>query len=229
MKENSLDKIIDYLRVLTIESFTYNRYQYNLPKELKLSPTFFRDYRCPEGCGWCCPRFTLDYFQCDISEFTNRYSHYSSFLEEIKIKVNGVAKRYWSITQKDRRENTCRFLTHPGRRCSIHEANPVSCQVEPIKFIVHNGIGYIQKKPFSRGWVIRNGSKAKCIFSQPSLSAIDNDIGILSHLDDVANNFGITTYLPNVIQILQDVKISGLIPKKQITIRNINDNTNLLF
>jgi hypothetical protein len=57
---DTMDKIVNYLSAVSTESICYKGKQYN-PKPLFVSKGIIQGYTCPENCGGCCPRFSLDY------------------------------------------------------------------------------------------------------------------------------------------------------------------------
>lgn len=58
---DNMDKIVSvYFAGVTNVSFSYKKTLY-MPKPLKVSPLLLRGVLCPEGCGGCCARFSLDY------------------------------------------------------------------------------------------------------------------------------------------------------------------------
>ena len=216
---NSLKKVVGYFQVISKKPFTYEGKLYEPPAHLYISNLFFRGFKCPEKCGWCCPRFSLDYFKYNLEDFFKLYPKKAKLLEKQETKFNGKIYKYWSITQKGRKENFCQFLTEPERRCSIHKANPFYCRVEPIKIFCVNNTGWIMKKKFSRGWLERRGTKALCQFFPFDMKELKKDIDLFIELKHIALEFGIETYCDNIISLLKDCLEIEKAPDRRVRIK----------
>lgn len=217
---NSFDKLIGYFSIITKKPFTYNGKLFEPPKTLYISPLFFRDYECPSGCGWCCPRFSLDYFKMDLPTLSSFYPDTARLLEEQVVTINGKEYHYQSITQKARKDNYCLFLElERDRRCMIHNANPLSCRIEPIKIYKVKNSGWVTKKCFSRGWVVRYGSCARCRFKDFDHIALSQDIKLILELGKVAEEFDIRTYAKEIAGLLLGYLEEGEVPRSKILVK----------
>jgi Fe-S-cluster containining protein len=202
---NSLDKIKDYLQRLEV-----GRY------DVYLSPIFFRSLSCPEKCGACCLKFSLDYITAEAQKllwksYPDVYREYFKFR-----KYNNHL--ILSDLQEDNIGMHCQFLDENGR-CEIHNANPLSCRIEPIKFkLVRNRV-YIGKQFFGRAWAMTRVDGEKgclCSFEDYNETQYKNDLKVLQELNDAADFFGTETILPQFINLLEklgpDVKLKNKIP-----------------
>lgn len=191
---DSTDKIIGYIKA------TQN-------DELILSPLFFRDYTCPSGCGGCCPKFSLDYFEGERWElFKKTYPQHLHLFEERKV---GKATVY-SYMQKDNPDSKCKFLRKEDGRCNIHKANPFSCEFELNKFLVRENKTYLINKLFGRGWNMMrvDGLRgALCEMKPFNLEKYLRDVELLQELNDIANQMGFkVSLLEKVINFLKTQK-----------------------
>ena len=200
---DSCGKITQYLHRL--ESGRYNIY---------LSPTFFRSLICPENCGACCPKFSLDYIL--EKKQKNLYESYpKSYQNHFKFR-----KYNDCLVLSDMQENNpgthCQFLDEKAR-CKIHLASPLSCRIELIKFRKVKDRVYIGKQFFGRAWAMTriDGEKGcLCEFKDYNEEQHKNDIQVLQDLNDVADVFRIETVLPQVIDLLEELGPEAKLKKK---------------
>lgn len=87
------------------------------PLPLIVSPLIFRGFTCPEGCGACCGKATLDYIPGEPrpQEATERI-----------ISVNGKQFILYSDLQTDHSNYFCRHLDSSAR-CGAYSVRPFSC------------------------------------------------------------------------------------------------------
>lgn len=88
------------------------------PQPLVVSPNVFRGFTCPEGCGACCGRATLDYIPGEPKP---------EFTEERMIEVNGRQIKIYSDMQMDNNNFFCRHLSDNTARCETYATRPFSC------------------------------------------------------------------------------------------------------
>lgn len=186
---DSVEKIKGYLK--------------NASAEVTLSRLFFRDFSCPAGCGGCCLKFSLDYFEGERwEEFKRLYPEQVSRFK--KRKVDGVT--VWTDWQKDNDTRWCRNLNLKDGRCGIHKSNPFSCEFELIKLMDKTGKTTLIKKLFGRGWnLLRiDGERgAKCEMLPFNKEKIDRDIVLLEELSGYADKFQIKTKLKRIVEFLR--------------------------
>lgn len=187
---DSTNKIFGYLK--------------NAQKTVVLSKLFFRDYTCPESCGGCCPKFSLDFFEGERWEiFKKEYPDKVAFFK--KREIAGV--NVYSYLQDDNETRWCRFLDLSIGRCSIHKSNPFSCEFELIKFITRGeNQSILIKKLFGRGWnllTVTGKRGGVCKMTAFNFQKLKRDIELLKELNEIGNKFQMTTKLPKIIKFLE--------------------------
>lgn len=118
------------------------------PKPLIVSSDIFRGTACPEMCGACCVRGTLDFLPGDPRppEATQRF-----------VEVNGKQIEIWSDMQDDNEERWCRHLNLANGRCGIHseEYYPWLCDFALINVKHFKEKYWIGTTKFARTWNFR--------------------------------------------------------------------------
>lgn len=196
---DSIDKIVmSYFRVVTTETLRYKKFVFE-PKPLRVSEGIFRGYTCPEGCGGCCPRFSLDYLPTEDFppgvELTPR-----------DISINGRMVRVWSDLQVDHTSHHCRNLNHENGRCRIHGRQPFSCDFELIRTSISEDDGKpngLNTRLFGRGWAmlrVDGGRGAKCTITPPDRASVADCVRKLQRLKQWADHFQIRTCLDRIIE-----------------------------
>jgi len=222
----STEKMLQILSVFSKDSFTYQvlgKKQQNFfpPKFLYISPMLFRSYRCLEKCGWCCcgqgTPFSLDYYPFNFDKFKKDYPDHVNLFVEKTVFVNGEKKLFYSYDQLPAFNNQCNFLNLDDRRCNIHDENPFSCRWEILKGIKRGKSGYLTKQMFGRGWVVRNGNRALCELGPFDKKQFQEDLNIIREFQDFACYFGIETWFPKIVKILEELKLDDL-PKEKIPV-----------
>jgi hypothetical protein len=169
------------------------------------------------NCGWCCPRFSLDYFEDSVS-FREKYPGEADKLQQISVEINGKPGIYYSIPQRELRGNNCGYLDMESRICKIHDSSPYTCRKELLKIFCVEDRGFIMKKPYGHGWIIRNGVPAMCVAKPFNPKALVKDIGIILELGRIGDRFGIETYCNHIARILDKILESGRIPNRSIVV-----------
>lgn len=195
---DSLNKIIGtYFACVTAEPFEYKNKMY-FPKTLRVSPGIFRGYTCPEGCGGCCPRFSLDYLP-------EEPKPESPFIKERLIRFNGREVPIFSDLQDDHAAHHCRNLEQSNGRCRIHGVHPFSCDFELTRFMEFadarrpNGL---TTKLYGRGWALLrvDGERgAKCEITPANAASTADLVRKLRRLELWCSHFGLSTKLPQLI------------------------------
>lgn len=195
MLQDSLDKIIGtYFAGITRSSFTYKDRVYP-PQNLLVSHLLFRGYTCPENCGGCCPRFSLDYL-------TSEYCP----MPQVKLRevdFNGSKIPIISDMQLDHQDHHCKNLTKSNGRCGIHGNQPFSCDFELCRFLTFNDRNVLTSKLFGRGWAFLrtdNERGALCEMLPVTKETIDEVIRKLIRLKQWAEYFGVDHCLDAIIQ-----------------------------
>lgn len=140
---NSIDKIVGgYLGSLCRQSFTFNE-QYFSPMPVVVSPLLLRGFTCPESCGGCCGKFTLDWLP-------HEYPSAKSVIRTIN--VNGADFRVFTDSQRDNSCRQCRHLHRQSGRCKIYAHRPFTCDFELIRVLRYPEKIVLTQKLYGRGW-----------------------------------------------------------------------------
>ena len=195
---DSVDKIVTYFEMITKKPFTYKGKEY-FPKLLRVSPDIARGLVCPEGCGGCCSRFSLDFLLseerppgCKVREVT----------------VNGVERPVMSMLQKEGGHH-CRFLNLDSGRCGVHGRHPFTCDFELIrfaKFADPASTNKVTSRLYGRGWQLLrvDGERgAMCEMVPPTKESRKDAIRKLKRLQRWAFEFGIDSKVPEIIKWLK--------------------------
>ena len=110
-------------------------------------------------------------------------------------------------------------------RCAIHQANPLSCELELIKLTKIKGQHTLTKRLFGRGRGFmrvdgERGAKCKMIPFDPQ--KIKRDIYLIEEMIELAQRLKVETKLVNVVRFLErhlDKLKNGMIPQKNINFK----------
>lgn len=219
---DSIDKIVkSYFAVVTKCDFTYKGKKYNA-KPLRISPLLLRKVHCFEGCGGCCPVFSLDYLPFE--------THPEGCSKRI-ITFNNKNIEVISDKQILNKNHHCSHLDMEVGRCGIHVNNPFTCDFELIRtgvFADINTPNIIGQRLFGRGWnMLRIDGKrgALCTISGPgdandALNIRNEIIRKLQRLDKWCVHFGIKSHTSDIIKIISN----NLLKNQIITLTNIKPN-----
>ena len=190
---DSVDKVISvYLASVCAERFSYKGIEY-FPKTIVVSPKLFRGFTCPNKCGGCCPKFTLDYLPQEKSA-TNLLLR--------NIVVSDAEFELYSDLQMDNKDRHCRFLGKKTGRCDIYLERPFSCDFELIRFISYQDKVILTQKLYGRGWAMRRVDGrvgALCTMLPATAYTVKEVRRKLVRLREWANHFGVKTRLDDVI------------------------------
>ena len=190
-KRDTLDKIVEsYFATLTAERFWYKGKEY-LPRDVYVSPGIVRDYTCPEGCGGCCPRFSLDYIATDSLPIGEKHPLTSRMIE-----FNGRHVEVWSDMQTDHHNPKCRNLNLNNGRCGIHGFQPFSCDFELLRSVMSKDSprAMFTQKLYGRGWAMMrvDGKRGALCEMLPSDAAAIADVDRrLARLELWMTHFGL--------------------------------------
>jgi Fe-S-cluster containining protein len=196
---NSIEKIIKwYFAGITKTEFVWKNITV-VPKPLKLYPSLAYEHVCPENCGACCGKFSLDYIngERDLTGLQERIIHF-----------NGQQIRIWRDEQCG--GERCKYLRMENGRCDIHGAHPFSCDFECLRFEVGQVSNYnkLEQSHYGRTWQLTqvDGTKnVKCEFLPVSTEGAQETIRKLRKLEKWANHFHLTnTYIPEIISYLEN-------------------------
>lgn len=145
---DSVDKVIlSYFHAITRDVFHFKGKIYE-PKDLIVSPLIFRGFTCPEHCGGCCPRFTLDYLPSEDKPYDLK----ERWISFTTVKNGSHSIKIYSDEQTDHNNHHCRNLRHSDGRCGIHGKQPFSCDFELIRAIHYQDKTILTQRLFGRGW-----------------------------------------------------------------------------
>jgi hypothetical protein len=191
---DSMDKIITrYFSTVTNEEFVYKKQTYT-PKLLIVSPLLFRGFICPEKCGACCPRFSLDYLP---------FEDKPKQAQERIVNFNRKNYTVFSDLQVDHNNYHCRNLNMNTGRCKIHTHNPFSCDFELIRPLLSDVNNALMTRMFGKGWNMKkidNCRGALCKLTPATKESINNVIRKLKRLEKWCNYFGIDNKCESIIK-----------------------------
>lgn len=195
---DSVDKIVTiYFGSLCAEAFTYKGTVFN-PAPLVVSPLLLRGFTCPEQCGGCCPRFSLDYLPSERCP---------PGLSARTIRIDDREVRIYSDLQDDHRRHFCRHLKPDDGRCRIYRMRPFSCDFELIRFVRRDTGTVLTQKLFGRGWAmvrVDGGRGARCEMLPPSPDATAEVMRKLNRLEQWAEHFGVRVHTHTILAWIQD-------------------------
>lgn len=190
---DSIDKIVrGYLGSLSRQSFSFHE-QHFTPMPVVVSPLLFRGFTCPESCGGCCGKFTLDWLP-------HEYPSAKSILRTIN--VNGADFRVFTDSQRDNSCRQCRHLHRQSGRCKIYAHRPFTCDFELIRVLHYPEKVVLTQKLYGRGWAmtrVTGEHGAACQMQPADAASIAEVERKLLRLNEWAEHFGVTTCLAAVI------------------------------
>lgn len=188
-ERDSLDKIVtSYFATLTAEPFTWRGKDYQ-PRTVWVSPGIVRGFTCPEGCGGCCPRFSLDYIAPDGVPVGHP-------LTMRVVEFNGRQVEVWSDMQTDHDNPKCRNLNFDNGRCGIHGSQPFSCDFELLRSVMSKDSprAMFTQKLFGRGWAmmrVDGERRALCEMTPADEATMADVVRRLSRLELWMAHFGL--------------------------------------
>jgi len=191
---NSLDKIVySYFAAVTREAFEY-RSKTIQPRPLYVSPNIFRGFVCPEKCGGCCPRFSLEYIPSEL---------HPSTAFQYEISVNGNARPLFHDPQTDHSNHHCRFLEREKGRCLIYQRRPFHCDFELIRVFISSKQNRLSQQLFGRKWQllrIDNVRGALCHMTPVDDNTVAEVVRKLKRLKEWTDHFQLQTWLPEILE-----------------------------
>lgn len=209
---DSVDKVVmTYFSCMTNVPFTYKGITYE-PRELRVSPMLLRDFTCPEGCGGCCPRFSLDYLPGEAMPHNTK---------ERVVEFDGRGIVLYSDMQNDHNSVKCRNLNWENGRCGIYTHRPFSCDFELIRFLVSGDPSkrknQLTQKLFGRGWNmlrVDHERGALCEMTPVTNASIAEVKRKLNRLKSWTEYFGLVD--TKVQSVLNWIEIETLVPGNTI-------------
>lgn len=196
---DSIDKIAHYFEMVTTAPFSYKG-KIHYPKPLQVSPRITRGLLCPEKCGGCCPRFSLDYISNERHPLSARPR---------QIVINDTQKTIMSDLQLNNTTAHCRYLNMMTGRCSIHGKHPFTCDFELIRFAKYASLkspNKVTTRLYGRGRQllrIDNKRGALCKITPPTDRSREDTIRKFKRLEYWADEFGMSTKIKEIIYWLE--------------------------
>lgn len=219
--DQSVFYILDYLGRLTKAPLAVKvgrkEKLYNLPKQVIISPQFFRGASC-QRCATCCKRgIDLIYTTMDIQVIDDVLSgklspelpynldsvrRLRAGLQRFEIDILGKAKPIWIYPMPAAKR--CDFLSQQDGVwiCPIHAVKPVNCMLPHIYvgFSAINQVTRLTKRPFGSRWI----KDCKSVFGQFDAKELETwDLQVLRQLQRNAADLGISTFLPEITDYLE--------------------------
>lgn len=199
------------------------------PSKVTIRPSFFLKDSC-NMCGKCCPNettaWTAEGYTRLISEPASTFVRFGlnpsvkdailAGVVQTEIDVNGKLVPIWvhpadsrkdakRLSWLDRAEVArCHWLFEVAgtHRCSIHPVRSITCGLPHVRFIYtaktnHTTIGTSQ---FGRNFRL----KCPIEFKEVDEQSTQTKIMWLKRLNDCANDFGVPTFLPEIIDYLDN-------------------------
>lgn len=191
---DSIDKIVTvYFANLTKAQFTYKGVVYT-PRAIRVSPLIFRDFNCPQKCGGCCPKFTLDYLPTETTPYELPFR---------LVEVDGRRLRIRTDHQEHNGDHHCVNLDRDSGRCKIHGVHPFACDFELLRFVDRGETVHFSQQLFGRGWAmlrVDGGRGSLCSMAAPTDRTVPEILRKLERLQRWSDHFGIETWTPEIMR-----------------------------
>lgn len=231
---NNLDKILQYLTtVMSKPAIVDGEEVYKPIEHIKLSSSFFLKDGC-SSCGCCCvPESNLytdseyirlmDITREEVEAYGLDFSYIEKLRDGIHIEEHNIDgslvntyiydldKNDLFLPNKEKVVPRCSwvFEKSPGFfLCHIHPVRSITCIMPHLRMMYNTkskstSIGNIQ---FGRNWAVKcpvsfHSPRDENEFNEIKQSRIDK----LSHLNVVADDLGIQTYLPEIIAYVESI------------------------
>jgi Fe-S-cluster containining protein len=198
---DSVGKIISsYFSVVNTEAFKFDKINWQV-KPLKISPLLLRDTICPENCGACCSKFSLDWIPTEP-----RPDHPD--MKERYIKFNDKDYLVYTIYPENKPSISkyhCMFVNSIGR-CEIHGAHPFSCDFELIRPMHYKDRNLLLTKLYGRCWnllKVNNIRGGLCKITEINESGKTETKRKLLRLQQWCNYFELPTKIDQIIDWIQ--------------------------
>lgn len=229
----SVDKTVHYLDAICkghhVMEFAGVIYETSPKEEFRIRPsTFFKD-TCL-SCGQCCRNWDTVFFPSDLAELEKRasrgqesYQEYLDIMTEDTILVDGEEKIYYSAPPMYKNDGhdiwvtghtvrNCRwiFMQDDKKLCKIHEYRCITCGFPHMELYMNiaKTHGFLGHKQFGRNNQL--GCKVDIKKEPMDQGTLDSNIYWLSRLEVVADYFGVSTYLPEVLDYLRNLNLDDL-------------------
>lgn len=199
------------------------------PDKLTIKKSFFLKDSCTM-CGKCCPNettaWTTEGYNRILSEPDSTFTQFGldpsvkdtilQNLHKMVMNVNGKGVTVWTHSADDHKQanrlswpdraevERCHWLFEKDgtHRCLIHPVRSITCGMPHVRFIYiartnHTTMGVTQ---FGRNFRL----KCPVEFTELDEQGIQTKLVWLKRLNDCAEDFGVPTYLPEIIQYLEN-------------------------
>lgn len=231
MSIESSTKILEYINKVSKEFMIVdgNAFGYAPVDRVVLNESFFLKDDC-KMCGKCCPNETtvwtkegLDRINSAVAADFERWGLDFSSVDEIRSRmktvvhsINGKNIEFYvsdrdsnaeafKLSWNDRKEQMrCHWLFEKEEtyRCRIHPVRSVTCGMPHCRFFhsetAHETTTTIAVSQFGRNWAL----KCPVEFNEVDEESVQTRILWLQRLNDSANDVGVETYLPEILEYL---------------------------
>lgn len=246
---SSVDKTLHYLNSVSKDrhhiEFANSYYDMVAKDEFFIQPSLFCKDECL-SCGQCCRNYDTIMFPTDMEELRRRadagqepYQFYLDNCNSLPMCVDGKSFEYYSVPPMSSKDShdiwcdrhtvlNCRwiFMKDNLKLCKIHEYRCITCGFPHMELYMNKQItnrGYLGHKQFGRNHQLG----CKVDISRPmDQTTLDDNIYWLTRLQTVADYLGIETWLPDILQTLNNIDLNNL-PTHTIVLRR--SNTKRLF
>lgn len=190
-------------------------------KEIVLSPMILREIKCA-CCGGCCNgNWTIDYLpeeprpkeDCDIREVAGKIIYTA--------RETGIPGR------------RCYYNDVETGFCRTHDARPLTCDFECIRFKCFKDKVIIGTYPYGRSWQLLRcdgGRGSRCIIGTPNEEYRGDVLRRLHRLKQWIDYYGIETYIQEIISAVKTMPLeqkNAIIINPKIKREVLYDNSHL--
>lgn len=253
MSVESSIKLLDYLSKVAKEQIIVDGvpFEESVPESVTLSESFFWKDNCVM-CGRCCVNESTVWTQEGINRIlsyldsndnsskvsANDLSELSELIEQRVVNINGQDRVFyvcpkdksyagqWSTFDDRGERQRCHWLRALNEYlcCGIHPIRPVTCALPHIRFYKVKKTNRTILRIMQYGRNHKLGCPVE--FGEVSEEGMQDKIFGLKLLNDCANDLGIKTWLPEIIQYLEEgnrepVTFGAPIPRRGGRVRGI--------
>lgn len=242
MSQESTVKLLDYINKVAREPMIVNGQPFGAPpvKEIFINESFFWKDGC-QMCGKCCPNETTVWTHTRIHEVSmsteedfTRWGLDREVLHEISSRIQTVIVNVNSkdvpffvspadkdpqrVEWEDRKEQPrCHWLFEKDGtyRCRIHPVRSVTCGMPHCRFFhnTHTHKTTIGLSQFGRNWALKCPVEFSPYIDEES---VRSRMLWLSRLQDAADDCGVRTWLPEILDGLQTLHPFALPKRKKL-------------
>ena len=180
-------------------------------EKIAINPSFFKEFICKRCCV-CCQKgiSPLVYSDSDVTRMKECHTEegvqkLTDGLREFPIQVNGETKNLFLYEFSGYRCGFDKLMEGDDIwGCQLHFLNlkQLLCLLPWVRIIDSRGCVNLGKRPFGYSWAFGCRAQWGREFSEEQF--LDHDLVIIQRMIDASNDLGISTYLPEVMEKLQD-------------------------